>query len=171
MAYRELRGNSYLFGANAPFIEGLYERYLEDPGAVEPRWRSYFDELQKLDDGAPDVAHGPVQEYFAHLAKSSRPSAARAPDGASTQLSEKQYGVLQLIGAYRFQGARIADVDPLHRHETPPVAELDPTYYGLTDADMDTVFGTGSLVGPRDMKLKDILQLLRDTYCRTVGTE
>ena len=55
--FDELRGNSYLFGANAPFIEALYDHYLEDPSSVEPRWRSYFDELQKLDDGAPDVSH------------------------------------------------------------------------------------------------------------------
>ena len=61
MPYHELRGNSYLFGANAPFIEALYERYLEDPAAVEPRWRRYFDELPKLDDGARDVAQPPVQ--------------------------------------------------------------------------------------------------------------
>ncbi|MDB5812340.1 MAG: 2-oxoglutarate dehydrogenase subunit [Betaproteobacteria bacterium] len=172
MPYQELLGNSYLFGANAPFIEALYERYLEDPAAVEPRWRSYFDELQKLDDGARDVAHTPIQEYFSHLARSPRTAALTAPTpGVGSQLSEKQYGVLQLIGAYRFQGARIAAVDPLQRQEPPAVAELDPAYYGLSDADMDTVFGTGSLIGPRDMKLKDILQMLRDTYCRTIGAE
>ena len=170
MAYNELRGNSYLFGANAPFIEALYERYLEDPAAVEPRWRTYFDELQKLDDGARDVAHTPVQEYFAQLVKRPRAAGGAAP-GERPQLSEKQYGVLQLIGAYRFQGARIADVDPLRRQEKPIVAELELSYYGLSDADMETVFGTGSLVGPREMKLKDILQMLQDTYCRTLGTE
>ncbi|MDB5810894.1 MAG: sucA, partial [Betaproteobacteria bacterium] len=170
MAYQELRGNSYLFGANAPFIEALYERYLEDPAAVEPRWRTYFDELQKLDDGAPDVAHAPIQEYFAQLARSPR-TVATAGAGESSQLSEKQYGVLQMIGAYRFQGARIADVDPLRRQEPPAIAELDPAFYGLSDADMETIFHTGSLFAPRDMKLKDILQMLRDTYCRTIGTE
>jgi len=171
MAYSELRGNSYLFGANAPFIEALYERYLEDPAAVEPRWRTYFDELQKLDDGARDVAHAPVQEYFAQLAKRPRVAGVAVSAGGKSQLSEKQYGVLQLIGAYRFQGARIADVDPLRRHEKPVMAELELSFYGLSDADMETVFGTGSLVGPREMKLKDIVQLLQDAYCRTIGTE
>ena len=43
---KEMLGSSYLSGANAPFIEALYEAYLADPGSVEPRWRSYFDELQ-----------------------------------------------------------------------------------------------------------------------------
>ena len=145
--YKEMLGNSYLFGANAPFIEALYDRYLEDPDAVEPRWRTYFDELQKLDDGAPDVSHAPVQEQFAHLAQKRPVTVAGA--GVRPQLSEKQYGVLQLIGAYRFQGARHANVDPLNRQEEPYIAELDPAYYGLAAGDMETVFGTGSLIGPR----------------------
>ena len=169
--FKQLLGNSYLYGANAPFIEALYDRYLDDPNAVEPRWRAYFDELQQLDDGAPDVSHAPIQEHFAQLAKQHRVLGAAAGTAERPQLSEKQYAVLQLIGAYRFQGARQADVDPLKRQEKPYIAELDPAFYGLTDADMETVFGTGSLVGPRDMKLKDILQMLRETYCRTIGTE
>ena len=49
---KEFLGNSYLFGANAPFIEELYETYLEDPQSVEPRWRDYFDELQRARRGA-----------------------------------------------------------------------------------------------------------------------
>ncbi len=169
--FREMLGSSYLFGANAPFIEALYDRYLQDPDSVEPRWRTYFDELQKLDDGAPDVSHVPVQEHFAQLARQRAAAAPAAASGERPQLSEKQYGVLQLIGAYRFQGARHANVDPLNRQEKPYIAELDPGFYGLSDSDMDTVFNTGSLIGPREMKLKDVLQLLRDTYCRTIGTE
>ena len=167
---KEMLGNSYLFGSNAPFIEALYEAYLGDPLSVEPRWRGYFDELQRLDDGPRDVSHAEVQARFLQLAKQRR-AGAPAIAGTRPQLSEKQYGVLQLIGAYRFQGARHANVDPLNRQEKPHIAELEPAFYGLTDPDMDTVFGTGSLIGPREMKLKDILQMLRETYCRTIGTE
>ena len=169
--FREMLGSSYLFGANAPFIEALYDRYLEDPDAVEPRWRTYFDELQKLDDGARDVSHAPIQEHFAQLARQRRAPAPAPGAAGHSQLSEKQYGVLQLIGAYRFQGARLAAVDPLKRQDKQALGELDPGYYGLGDADMETVFGTGSLIGPREMKLKDILQMLRDTYCRSIGVE
>ncbi|OGA51022.1 MAG: 2-oxoglutarate dehydrogenase E1 component, partial [Betaproteobacteria bacterium RIFCSPLOWO2_12_FULL_62_58] len=167
---KEMLGNSYLFGSNAPFIEALYEAYLGDPLSVEPRWRGYFDELQRLDDGPRDVSHAEVQARFLQLAKQRR-AGAPAIAGTRPQLSEKQYGVLQLIGAYRFQGARHANVDPLNRQEKPQIAELEPAFYGLTDSDMDTVFGTGSLIGPREMKLKDIIQMLKDTYCRTIGTE
>jgi 2-oxoglutarate dehydrogenase E1 component len=161
-------GNSYLFGSNAPFIEALYEAYLKDPAAVEPRWRDYFDELQRLDQGAADVSHFDVQERFADLAKGQRGPAVVVN---RPQLGEKQFGVLQMIAAYRILGGRIADIDPLKRREKPVISELDPAHYGLGDADMETVFNAGTLVGPREMKLKDILQFLKDTYCRSIGVE
>ena len=167
---KEMLGNSYLFGANAPFIEALYEAWLRDPAAVEPRWRDYFDELQRLDQGAVDVSHYEVQERFAQLAKGQR-AAGPAVVINRPQLGEKQFAVLQLISAYRFQGARHADIDPLRRREKPHIPELDPAFYGLADADLDTVFNAGTLVGPREMKLRDILQFLKDTYCRTIGVE
>ncbi len=167
---KQMLGNSYLFGANAPFIEALYEWYLKDPASVEPRWRGYFDELQRLDQGAADVSHFDVQQRFANLARERRTAAPTAVINRP-QLGEKQFGVLQLIAAYRFQGARHADIDPLKRREKPSIPELDPAFYGLNDADRETVFNTGSLVGPREMKLKDILQFLKDTYCRSIGVE
>jgi 2-oxoglutarate dehydrogenase E1 component len=167
---KQFLGNSYLFGANAPFIEALYEAYLDDPQSVEARWRGYFDELQRLDDGPRDVSHAEVQERFARLARDRR-SAPAAAVGVQSQLGEKQFAVLQLIAAYRFQGARHADVDPLGRQEMPYIAELDPAYYGITAADMEAVFNTGTLVAPREMKLKDILKFLKDTYCGSIGIE
>src|SRR5215207_11096869 len=143
---KEFLGNSYLFGSNAPFIEALYESYLKDPQSIEPRWRSYFDELQRLDDGPADVSHEEVRERFIDLAKTNRRPAARAEP---TQLGQKQFGVLQLISAFRTLGVRLADVDPLGRAEKPYIQELDPSYYGLGDADMQTVFSTGTLVWKR----------------------
>ncbi|OGA38622.1 MAG: 2-oxoglutarate dehydrogenase E1 component [Betaproteobacteria bacterium RIFCSPLOWO2_12_FULL_62_13] len=165
---KEMLGNSCLFGSNAPFIEALYELYLEDPASVEPRWRGYFDELQRLDDRPRDISHAQIRERFARLARERRPGATVA---AQPRLGDKQFAVLQLIAAYRFQGARHAGVDPLGRQEKPYIAELDPPYYGLTDADMGGVFNTGTLFAPREMKLKDILVFLQDTYCRTIGVE
>jgi 2-oxoglutarate dehydrogenase E1 component len=162
---KEFLGNSYLFGANAPFIEALYDAYLADPTSVEPRWRGYFDELQKLDDGRPDVSHQAVQERFAALAKNA-PAAARP-----VQNWQKQFGVLQLVSAYRFQGFKQADLDPLERQEKRYIAELDPAFYGLSETDMEREFNTGTFLGGVQAKLKDILQALQETYCRTVGAE
>src|SRR5687767_2424272 len=167
---KEMLGNSYLYGANAPFIEALFDAYLKNPASVDPRWRSYFEELQRIDGGGEDVSHFEVQERFANLARQRR-SQAPAAVVNRPQLGEKQFGVLQLISAYRFQGVRHADLDPLKRQEKPNVPELDPGFYGLTEADMDTVFSAGTLVGPREMKLRDIFQFLQDTYCRTIGVE
>jgi len=164
---KQLYGTSCLFGSNAPFIEALYDAYLKDPQSVEPRWRGYFDELQKLDDGPRDVSHAEVQQRFAALARERRPAAA----GPAAQNLQKQFAVLQLISAYRFQGCRIADVDPLGRLQKPVIAELDPAFYGLDEADLDTTFNAGTLHLPDPSTLRDILQALRDTYCRSIGVE
>lgn len=132
--YKEMLSNSYLFGANAPFIEQLYEAFLRDPAAVEPRWRDYFEELQRLEQGPRDVAHTPIQDAFVRLAKERR-----GGDGHAAPLSAlseahvgKQVAVLQLINAFRFHGARHARLDPLNRQEKPAIPELDPAFYGLT---------------------------------------
>jgi len=170
MLYREAQGTSYLAGANASFIEALYERYLDDPAVVEPRWRAYFDELQKLDGGARDVAHAPIRARFAALARQPR-IAGSVLAAAPTPSAAKQYGVWQLISAYRSLGVRHAVIDPLNRQEKPYIPELELGFYGLGDADMQTEFDTGTLAGPRRLKLADIVQLLKDTYCRTLGVE
>ncbi|MDP2241725.1 MAG: 2-oxoglutarate dehydrogenase E1 component [Burkholderiales bacterium] len=164
---KQLFGTSYLYGANAPFIEALYDAYLKDPQSVEPRWRSYFDELQRLDDGAPDVSHSEVQERFVALARERRPVEA----GPSADTLHKQFAVLQMISAYRFQGCRVAEVDPLQRLEKPVIAELDPAFYGLGPADLDVVFNSGTLHMAERATLRDILQTLKDTYCRSIGAE
>ncbi len=78
---------------------------------------------------------------------------------------------MQLINAYRFLGVRIAELDPLKRHPAPDVAELNPSYYGLSEADIDATFFTGSLVGGVRMTLREILQRLRRIYCSSVGAE
>ena len=70
--FEQMLSNSYLFGANAPFIEQLYESYLQNPENVEGHWRDYFAELERLDQGPKDVAHAPIQEAFVRIAKERR---------------------------------------------------------------------------------------------------
>jgi len=168
---KQMLGNSYLFGANAPFIEDLYESYLHNPGAVTPAWRDYFDKLQNLpaagNGAAPDVAHAPIVASFAQRAKlgTLRPSATPSSDA-------KQVKVLQMINAYRFLGNRWAQLDPLKRTERQAVAELDPAFYGFTEADLGVMFNTGSFAfGPEQASLREILEALRQTYCGSIGAE
>jgi len=161
---KELSGNSYLFGGNAPFIEEQYEAYLADPASVSPRWRGYFDQIRA---GAPDVAHAPVIDAFVALAKT-RKAVAAAADAA---VEAKQSSVVRLVEAYRFIGVRHAELDPLKRQEKPYLAELDPASYGFAEADLDLEFNTGSLVGPERATLREIIARLQATYCGSIGME
>ena len=172
-----MQDSSLLFGANAPFVEALYEQYLVDPNAVPGAWRSYFDALPPLPNGVKDVAHSSVQRTFAALKKAkpgsgiSSGAASASADTSNVDLERKQVYVLQLINAHRFLGVRVANLDPLNRHAKPVIPELDPTYYGLDEADLYTTFDTGSLVGGARMTLSEILKQLRQTYCGSIGAE
>jgi 2-oxoglutarate dehydrogenase E1 component len=84
---------------------------------------------------------------------------------------EKQMAVDTLIRVYRVRGHLIADLDPLASKEPHMFNELDPATYGLTIWDLEREFLTNGLAGNDRMKLGDILRLLRDAYCRTVGIE
>jgi len=163
---KELLGSSYLFGGNAPFIEDLYETYLRNPDAVTPEWRRYFDQIQQV-PGARDVAHAPIVESFVQRARAGAPRVAPAV----ARLDRKQVSVVQLVAEYRFRGVLLAQLDPLKRREPPHIAELEPAYYDLTEADMDTVFNTGSLIGPEQATLREIIKALQETYCGTLGVE
>jgi len=172
---KQMLSNSYLFGANAPFIEELYESYLSNPASVDPRWREYFDKLATLPGAGnytgPDVPHAPIVASFAQRAKDGTLSTS-SRSGAGGD--EKQVKVLQMINAYRFLGNRWAQLDPLKRSERPQVAELEPSYYGFTEADLGQIFSTGSFstaTGSEQSSLREILEAARQTYCGTVGAE
>ena len=170
---RQFQDNSYLFGGNAPFVEELYESYLNNPQSVSDSWRAYFDQLQVLpgSGGASlkDVAHAPVVESFVQRAKMNRfGKPAAAEQGVSERL---QVAALLLVTSYRIAGSRWATVDPLNRVQRPAVPELETAYYDLAEADLDTVVNSGSFVGLDRVTLRDLVQALRDTYCRNIGYE
>ena len=174
-AYTAYQGNTYLFGGNAPYVEEMYENYLANPGSVPDNWRSYFDALQNVPaaDGsnARDVPHLPVINAFAERAKQGTTKVVQA-SGADSELGRKRTAVQQLIAAYRNVGARWADLDPLKRAERPAIPELEPSFYGFTDADLETVFNTSNTFFGKDtLSLRDLLNALRETYCGTIGVE
>lgn len=173
---KELLSNSYLFGSNAPYVEELYESYLDNPGSISDEWRSYFDQLQHLpatdgNEATRDRAHAPVIESFAQQAKA---NAFSAPASKSElAVASKQVYVQSIIAAYRSLGVRFADLDPLKRQDRPVIPELDPAFYGLTEADLDQVYAaTNTYFTKADtMTMRDMLKALRDTYCGSVGAE
>jgi 2-oxoglutarate dehydrogenase E1 component len=172
---RQLQINSYLFGGNAPYVEDLYEQYLDNPGSVPERWRAYFDQMQLVPaaDGkssTPDVAHAPIVESFAMRAKAGTLRPSVAPTDLS--VARKQVHVQSIIAAYRFLGSRWADLDPLKRQERPKIPELEPGFYDLNEGDLDTEFSaSNTYFGQEQMSLRDIVKALRQTYCGTIGVE
>jgi len=166
-----LRQTSLLYGGNAAFIEELYESYLNDPESVGENWRAYFHQIhEQIASNVRDIAHRPIRESFAQLAR--QPSTA-TPRGQvlSPEAAEKQASVLRLINAYRTRGHKAANLDPLNLRERPKISDLDPGFHGLTEADMDTLFNTGSLVAPSQLTLREILTLVQDVYVGTIGSE
>ncbi len=166
----QLFDSTMFFGGNAPFVEELYENYLDNPTAVPAEWRDYFDRLAQMPGYvARDVAHAPVVAAFAELARDGgfRP-VAQAAGGDD----KKQVSVLQLINAYRILGTRWAELDPLKRMPRPAIHELELPFYGFSDADLNQTFNVGSFKGtPENAKLGDIVAALRETYCGSVGVE
>lgn len=170
---KELQKNSYLFSANAPFVEELYAAYLQDSSSVSEDWQAFFQDLQargELPIAEPD--HQAIREEFVRLAKHRR-SVVVAQDVATdkTCIDAKQVAVLQLINAYRFRGHQHADLDPLILREKELVPELHPAFHKLDEEDMGTVFNTGSLAGAETAPLREILETLRRTYCGHIGME
>ena len=172
---QQSRANSYLFGGNAPYVEALYEAYLDNPASVPDNWRSYFDNLQHVPavDGSEmrDVAHAPVIESFAQRAKAN--AFVAKVSGDDLVIAGKQLHVQSLIAAYRSLGARWADLDPLKRFERAKIPELEPAFYGLTESDMDITFSATNtyFTKAESMTLREILQALRETYCASIGAE
>ena len=162
---KTFEATSTLFGGNVPFIEDQYSSTRAYPGSVAAYWRAY---LHRLAGSAADVAHAPVIESFIRLGKSRKVAGAMV-DAATMH---KQVLVLQMIGKFRTLGMFHADLDPLQRAEKPYIADLDLATYGFTEADLDTEFDVGSFkAGTERMRLRDLVQALRDTYCRSFGAE
>jgi 2-oxoglutarate dehydrogenase E1 component len=169
---KEFLNSSYLFGGNAPFIEELYEKYLANPQSVPEPWRDYFDRMQDLPGATDkDVAHAPVVESFVQRAKRGEFAGQRTLAAEPVTPERLQVAALLLVTAYRIAGARWATVDPLKRMPRPNIPELEPAYYDLKEADLDQVVNAGSFVGLERTSLRNLVQALRDTYCRNIGFE
>ncbi|MGD9388013.1 MAG: 2-oxoglutarate dehydrogenase E1 component [Gammaproteobacteria bacterium] len=161
---QERYASSPLFGGNAPYIEALYEQYLQDSGSVDPELKQWFDGIA---NGGVEIPRGPIERDFAARAGQPRAAAGVLPDG----LLEKQAAVLRLIEAYRLRGHRAARLDPLGLAQPQPLPELDPAFHGLGADDDETVFATAGFGGRDRMKLKDIRARLRAVYTGTIAAE
>jgi 2-oxoglutarate dehydrogenase E1 component len=138
---------NYINSGNAAFIDSLYEAYKQDPSSVDFGWQKFF---EGFDFGrgaeAPSVSVETPEHFF------------------------KEINVLNMILGYRTRGHLFATTNPVReRRHYFPGKELET--FGLSDADLDTVFNAGIEIGIGPAKLRDIRQALEDTYCRTIGAE
>jgi 2-oxoglutarate dehydrogenase E1 component len=166
---RELLASTPLSGGNAPYVEALYEQYLADPQSVEPRWRDFFSQIRA--NAGAEQAHSAIQAAI--LQRAGKPRVAAAPPTLTNDAAAKQGAVSRLIQIYTNRGHLIANLDPLGltKRERPRVLELG--YFGLTEADLDTAFLTGSRpkeIAPR-LKLREIIAQMEFAYCGTIGAE
>jgi 2-oxoglutarate dehydrogenase E1 component len=170
----QLWRTSHLSGGNLVYVEQLYDSYLTDPNSISEEWRSYFDQLPRVNGhDKKDIPHSTIREQFLHLSKNKLINQElTTPASATSEHEKKQVKVLQLINAYRIRGHQTANLDPLGLMERVRVPDLELDYHGLSEADLDTLFQTGNLVfGPEQLSLREIVDGLKKTYCSSLGAE
>ena len=144
---------TYLNNGSAGYINSLYEAYQHDPESIEFGWQKFFEGFD-LGTTSETAATIQTENYTA----------------APSESLLKEINVLNLINAYRTRGHLFAKTNPVReRRQFFPGLSLET--FGLTDADLETVFNAGAEVGLGQAKLKDIRDLLEQTYCRSIGAE
>ena len=140
---------NYINSGNAAYIDSLYELYKQDPESVDFGWQKFF-------EGFDFGRETPVQ------------TTAATPETPEHFL--KEINVLNMIDGYRSRGHLFTKTNPVReRRKYFPGKDLET--FGLSDADMETVFSAGVEVGLGAATLRDIRQLLEDTYCQSIGAE
>jgi len=175
--------DSFLTGANAPFIAELYGRYLENPGSVDPSWGSFFAELGDDADSVlvelrgaswtPASSHviGADDDGDGAVAVAAQAAPVAAPDGDVRKATLDSIRALMLIRTYRVRGHLIANFDPLGLEGKKHHPELDPEFWGFTEADMDRPIFINNVLGLETATMREIVQVLRETYCGSIGVE
>ncbi|MBE9586554.1 2-oxoglutarate dehydrogenase E1 component [Mucilaginibacter sp. JRF] len=140
--------HDYINSGNAAYIDSLYESYKQDPESVDFGWQKFFEGFDfGKDSPAEQAVAADTPEHFL-----------------------KEINVLNMINGYRTRGHLFSKTNPVReRRKYFPGKELDT--FGLSEADLDTVFNAGVELGLGAAKLRDIHQLLEDTYCGPIGAE
>jgi 2-oxoglutarate dehydrogenase E1 component len=137
----------YINSGNAAYIDSLYETYKQDPESVDFGWQKFFEGFDFGRSAEAPTVTADTPEHFL-----------------------KEINVLNMIDGYRHRGHLFAKTNPVReRRKYFPGKELET--FGLAEADMDTIFNAGVEVGLGPAKLRDIHQLLEETYCGTIGAE
>ena len=188
---------SFLYGGNAAYIEDLYAKFEADPASVEAEWRTFFEALK--DEGAdvtkaaqgaswkkPNWPVRPSGDLVSALdgdwagtekkigEKISAKAQAKGVDLSPTdvqQATRDSIHALMLIRSYRMRGHFHAKLDPLEIAVEPNETELDPRSYGFEEADLDRKIFLDKVLGLEFASMREIVAILRRTYCQTLGVE
>ena len=192
---------SFLNASNAPYIEEMQAEYERNPGAVSDEWRRFFESLKEpplqngrdfsgpswaaplellTNDneadadlvaaltGQPSQGERHIRERIAHRAYA---SGFEMSPAASLRATQDSIRALMLIRAYRVMGHLAADLDPLGLADRKIHRELMPETYGFTDADLDRPIFIDRVLGLETATMRQILAILRRTYCRQIGVQ
>lgn len=174
-SYNErMRRSSHLAGTNSAYIEAMYEAYLTDPNAIALQWRAYFNQLPHVETAVQgETPHGAVISHFERIGRNrlkARPEKVSADIQSTHEI--KQMRLADLIAAWRRRGHMKANLDPLGLMSRPDMPILDIRYHGLTPADYDEIFDTGTLEhSEHRASLREIIAVLEATYSGSVGSE
>lgn len=152
---------SFLNAAHTQFFADLYEQYLENPDAVEPSWRAFF---QGFDFGMASTNEPLAVTRIVQVA-----SGAGDQSNVSEKL-QKEFNVLKLIDGYRTRGHLFTKTNPVRERRT-YTPTLDIENFGLSQADLETVFDAAKILGHKPSTLKAIINHLENVYCQSIGIE
>jgi len=159
---------------SAGYLDDLYEDFLQDPNSVPEEWLDYFQELGASSASGTQLYHHKVQADFLQIGQTKYRTAA-APTGSisfgDSQQGEKPYSVRSLISEYRRRGHMAAHMDPLFLRDKEPAEGLELAYHGLSPADLESTFIADFPGMPTEMKLREIVDFLQQTYCANIGWE
>ncbi len=182
---------SFLYGTNAIFIEQMQERWAQDPNSVSPEWRAFFDSLMDRPETVSANANvggwatpiiTPRDELMSAMdgvwpavqAKVEKAIAAKSPGVSPADLqaaSRDSIRALMLIRTFRIRGHLQSNLDPLGLEPKGDNPELHPSYWGFTEADMDRSIFIDGVLGLESATLREILAIVRRTYCGNVGVQ
>ncbi|HKD21068.1 MAG TPA: 2-oxoglutarate dehydrogenase E1 component [Rhizomicrobium sp.] len=179
-----LEESSFLFGTNAAFIEALYARYQENPDSVDESWRAYFTELDERGLTPTQLGRGPSWHRDVKLQLENgellsaltgqwpqKPGAAAVSEKDLRAASQDSVRAIQLIRAFRIMGHLAADLDPLKLTPKPALPQLDATFYGFHDNDLDRPVFIDGVLGLESATPRQMVDILKRTYSGRIGYE